>query len=158
MKSLIIYTSIHNGNTEKVAHTIGSVLSADVSKLGKATAEDVRKADLVGFGSGIYFSTFHKGLIKFIDELPKMDGKKVFIFSTSGLRKGSFLNRGHRHIKRRLKNKGFQVIGEFDCRGYDAFGPLSFLGGLNKGKPDKMDLKNAEKFSQKILKEQKADY
>jgi len=48
-----------------------------------------------------------------------------------------------------LEAKGFKIIGEFSCLGFDT--ALS-SEGINKGKPDKQDLENAETFIESILK------
>ncbi len=109
-------------------------------------------ADLVGFGSGIYMANFHRKFLSFLKELPEVSDKKAFIFSTSGVKKNLILNRGHKTVRKILKNKGFKVIGELDCLGYDDYGPLKLIGGINKGRPDEKDKKRAKDFAEKIKK------
>ncbi len=151
MKVTIIYASIHHQNTKKIAQSIGSVLNAEPISFLEATKEDVLNSDLVGFGSGVYFSKFHKSLNKFVDELPKVENKKAFLFSTAGVRKNFILNRSHEDFRKRLEKKGFEVIGEFDCKGLDTNGFLKFFGGINKGKPDEKDIQNAKEFAKTLL-------
>ncbi len=151
MKVIIIYTSIHHGNTEKVAKAIASVLGARLFKSSEVKYKDIEKADLIGFGSGVYLSRFHKNLSDLIKDLPEMRNKKSFLFSTSGIRKNFILNRSHSNFRKILEDKGFKVIGEFDCRGWDTYGPLKLVGGINKGRPNKKDLKKAKKFARSVL-------
>jgi len=105
---------------------------------------------LVGFGSGVYYMKFHKELLNFVKTLPDAGGKKTFIFSTAGMKQNPFFNRGHQSIRKILQNKNFKIIGEFDCLGYDTYGILKYIGGLNRGKPDKADIKNAKDFASNL--------
>lgn len=149
MKTLIVYASFHHKNTEKIAKTIGSVFKAKVIPFSEVNYQEISKADLIGFGSGVYFSKFHKGLIGLVENLPQMN-KKVFLFSTSGVRKNFLLNRSHLHFKKILQEKKFKVIGEFNCLGFDNYGILKLFGGINRKRPNKKDIKKAKKFAQSI--------
>ncbi len=153
MKNLIIYASTHHENTKEIAKVIGQELNAKLIPFQKATEKDVAKADLIGFGSGIYMTKFNKDLLDFLKSLPKMNNKKVFIFSTSGMNINIFFNRGHKSIKKILKNKGFHLVDEFNCLGYDSYGPLKLFGGVNKGRPNQKDKEEAKNFAKKIKKE-----
>jgi flavodoxin len=53
-------------------------------------------------------------------------------------------------LKEELSNKGFEIIGEFACKAFDTMGPFKLIGGLNKGKPDEEDFKNAESFANSL--------
>ena len=44
------------------------------------------------------------------------------------------------------------MLGNFSCTGFDEFGPLKLIGGLNKGKPDQKDVENAVKFALEMKK------
>jgi flavodoxin len=73
----------------------------------------------------------------------------AFIFSTSGL---SFLaSFWHAPLKAKLTQKGFDVIAEFHCRGFDTWGPLRLVGGINKSHPDQHDLERADFFAHRLL-------
>lgn len=146
MKNIIIYCSIHNGNTKKVAKEMGLVLDAKVFDLSEAGIEDIEKADMVGFGSGIYFANFHKALKAFIESLPEMNDKNAFIFSTSGMKANNVLNRSHDKFKKVLKKKGFNIIGDFNCLGHDNYSVLKLFGGVHKGRPNQKDLERAKNF------------
>jgi flavodoxin len=81
MKTLIVYTSVHHQNTEKVAKVMAVELEADLIPTGKAQPETLESYDLIGFGSGIYFGKHHKTLLQFVETLPPMKQKRVFVFS-----------------------------------------------------------------------------
>jgi len=73
MKALVVYVSVHHGNTEKIARVLAKVLRAELLRLDEVDAETAITHDVVGFGSGIYFSRIHKSLLRFVSELPKVN-------------------------------------------------------------------------------------
>jgi flavodoxin len=147
MKALIIYVSVHHGNTEKVARVMANVLDADLLDVKQANVGMLAQYDLVGFGSGIYFGKHHESLLDFADSLPTVRNRRAFIFSTSGLRKIPFVHDFDKPLRRRLQRKGFDIIGEFSCRGLDTYRATRLVGGVNKGRPNAEDLKQAEDFA-----------
>jgi flavodoxin len=73
------------------------------------------------------------------------NNQSVFIFST----RGSFpLWVGHRSLKKKLKEKKFDILGEFSCKGLDTYGLLKLVGGINRGHPNQEDLENARFFAE----------
>ena len=151
LRTLIVCTSVHRGNTAKVARIIANTLHADVCNPSDLTKERLSHYDLIGFGSGVYFGQFHRTLRQKIIELPDdpLAHLKAFVFSTAGL---PFLFRlWHWPIKYHLMRKGFDIIGEFHCRGFDTVGPLWLLGGINRQHPDNRDLEKAEVFARRLL-------
>ncbi|HZD44271.1 MAG TPA: flavodoxin family protein [Methanomicrobiales archaeon] len=143
MNILIIYHSHHRMNTEKVARAMGDAVGAQVVNVKDARNEDLAGYDLIGFGSGIYGGKPHKSLFAFIDKMSPMT-KKAFIFSTSGEPKAEY----HQVLRERLTEKGFQIVGEFQCPGESGF--LGFTFG-NKGHPDEKDLEDARAFVKGLL-------
>ncbi|HUX48170.1 MAG TPA: flavodoxin family protein [Dehalococcoidia bacterium] len=150
MKALVIYTSVHHGNTEKIAKVMANALDADLLQVKHMDASMLEQYDFIGFGSGIYFGKYHKSLLDFADTLPMLRNKKVFIFSTSGLRKIRFIHNFSKPLKEKLQRKGFDVIGEFSCRGFDTSWAAMIVGGINKGRPNARDLKQAEDFARAL--------
>lgn len=146
---IIIYESIYNGNTQKIARALAQKLGCRFIKAQQALAEDLSKYKTIGFGSGIYFGTHHPALFEVVEKLDKND-QKVFIFSSRG---APVLGKYHSGLKKALLQKGKNVLGEFSVRGYDETGPWVIIGGGNIGKPNETDLKKALKFIQKILPE-----
>ncbi len=144
MKTAIIYKSIHHGNTKKIAEVISDTLNADLFDLKDFDEDMIKEYGLIGFGSGKYYMRPHKKLRKFVEGLDNMEGKKAFVFSTSGD------GRPMGWLEKKLSGKGFNILDEFYCKGFDTYGPYKLVGGMNKGKPDEEDLKNAEIFANGI--------
>lgn len=129
---------------------MAKVLSADLLRADQTEvdANVLSGYDLIGFGSGIYYGKHHESLFYFVGRLPALENKKAFIFSTRGLVMPPFIYDFHKPLKKKLLEKGFDVIGEFSCRGWDTFiRVLNIVGGINKGRPNKKDLRRAEDFA-----------
>lgn len=149
MKSLLICVSVSNGNTRRVADRMAEVLGAEVLEPESVDVETLRDYDLVGFGSGIYFMAVHPRLWRLIRRLPRGNGIHAFTFFTSGGRELPLL--GYRRaVHRRLTAKGFEVLDSFSCRGLDTVGPLRWVGGVNKGRPNDADLDRAAAFAAQL--------
>lgn len=146
MKTAIIYKSVHRGNTKKIAEAMAEYLEADLFDLKDFSRDMINDYDLIGFGSGIYYYRPHKKLRKFVEELDNVENKKAFHFSTSG--DGKYFD----WLEKKLSKKGFDVIGEFHCKGYYAYSIKGIFSrkGLNKGKPDEKDFKDAGKFAESL--------
>ncbi len=150
MRVLIVYISVHHGNTEKVARTMANVLDADLAQVREANATVLEQYDLIGFGSGIYFGRHHESVLDFVDKLSVPRNKKAFIFSTSGLRRIPLVHDFDRSLRKKLQRKGFSVIAEFSCRGLDTYRATGLVGGINRGRPNDEDLKRAEDFARSL--------
>ncbi len=149
-RSLLIYVSVHHGNTEKVATAIAVALEADSLRLPEVDVHMIRRYDLIGFGSGIYFGKHHRTLLDFVDGLPVLREKKAFVFSTSGLRRMRFVHDFSKPLLARLERRGFDIVGEFSCRGFDTFGATMLVGGIQRGRPDERDLDRAASFARTL--------
>lgn len=147
MKCLIIYDTM-TGNTERITKAIASVLKAKVIKAGKVRISEIAKYDLIGFGSGIYATKHHQSLLKLVDKMPEIENKKAFVFSTAGTCSLKLL--WHVPLRKRLLKKGFEIVGDFCCKGIDKFGPFKLVGGLNKGHPDTKDIQQARQFAKQL--------
>jgi len=154
VKSLVVVFSYHHGNTEKIANACANVLGAEVKTPQQVRPEEIAECDLVGFGSGIYSATFDASVLDLADRLPHAAGKKAFLFSTYGapgaFAGGDFVKNNHSQIREKLQAKGYTVIGEFGCAGWNTNSFLKYFGGLNKGRPNAEDLKNAEAFAREM--------
>jgi flavodoxin len=155
VKSLVIVFSYHHGNTEKIAHTIANVLGAEVKTPQQVYPETLREYGLIGFGSGIYSATFDPSVLNLADRLSFAAGKKAFLFSTYGapafVANREFIEKNHRQIREKLQARGYRVTGEFGCAGWNTNSFLKYFGGLNKGRPDAEDLRNAEAFARDMM-------
>lgn len=143
----IICTSVHHNNTVRVAETLAEALHASIFSPEEAKALVVSESDVLGFGSGIYFGRHHQSLLQLVDSWPGRPCR-VFLFSTAGL---PFLRWfQHSALRRRLVRRGFEVVAEFCCRGWDTVGPLWFLGGINRKHPNTKDFARAKAFALQI--------
>jgi len=147
MKALIIYQSVHHGNTKKVAEVLAEVLKADLVKASEAKDISLGQYDIIGFGSGIFYGKHHKNLYKLIEEL-NITGKYAFVFSTSGIGKKNY----NKALIEKLADKGALIKGSFSCKGFDTFSIFKLVGGISKGHPDNKDLENAKSFAESLLK------
>ena len=148
-KTLIICKSIHHGNTLKVAGTIGRILNAQIVKPENLDIKTISHYDLIGFGSGIYGGAHHESLLNLVEKLEIQNDKKAFIFSTSMIR----MSLMHKTLRDKLLKKGFNIIGEFHCKGFSDYSFLKHLfGGTNKGRPNHKDLEKAKIFARKLQK------
>ena len=154
IKSLIIVFSYHHHNTEKIARAIAGVLGAPVKTPQQVTPGELAEYDLVGFGSGIYSGTFGRPVLALVDGLPQSEWKRAFLFSTYGapgfVANREFVLKNHAEMRDKLHAKGYEVIGEFGCAGWNTNSFLKYFGGLNKGRPDENDLANAEAFAREL--------
>ncbi len=149
MKTIIICESESHGNTLRVAEAMAAVLGARVVRPGEFDVGTAGDYDLIGLGSGIYHGKHHKSLIALAEQLPKLDAEKdksVFIFSTAG--KGD-INQ-HRRLSLIISNKGYRNAGEFICKGWDTWGPLKYIGGINRGMPNEAMLEQARDFAKTL--------
>lgn len=158
VKSLVVVFSYHHKNTEKIAQVIANVLDASVITPQQVNPEDLRKYSLVGFGSGIYSAQNHASLLDLAGRLPRMDGRKAFIFSTFGApaalfpgeRLREFVKANHAALRERLQSRGYTIVDEFGCPGFNTNSFLRLFRGLNKGRPDADDLGRAEEFAENL--------
>jgi flavodoxin len=156
-KTLIVCQSIHHGNTLKIAKVLAIELDAEIKKPSEVK-NGLEKYDLIGFGSGIYDDMHHTSLLDLVDILPNCTGKKTFIFSTSGvpvaILGNKFLSnysvKAHAALKNKLESKGYNVLGDFICPGFNTNVFLKYFGGLNKNRPNQEDFLRAKKFASKI--------
>jgi len=150
MKSLLILFSYHHNNTEKVANVFTKVLDAQIKTPQQINHEELQEYSLVGFGSGIYGEKHHKSLLDLADRLPQVTDRKAFIFSTSAIMGKEKVANDHSTLREKLESKGYMIVDEFACKGFNTNSFMKYLGGMNKGRPNADDLKHAEEFAQNL--------
>lgn len=159
--SLVVVFSYHHKNTEQVAKACAEVLGAEVKNPQQVRPEEIPSYDLVGFGSGIYSATFGPSMLDLADRLPQAGTTKVFLFSTYGAPAAfvgrEFVENNHAQIRGKLQAKGYEVIGEFGCPGWNTNSFLNYFGGLNKGRPNTEDLKNAGIFARNMMEKARGE-
>ncbi len=147
MKSIIVYASVHHGNTRKIVDAIAEKYGIETLNALETGEKDLSGYDLIGFASGIYAGRFHKSITEFAkNNLP--DGKKIFYIMTSAMGKDFSNSMGPA-----VEGKNAKVVGTFSCHGYNTFGPFKLVGGTSKGHPDEQDIRAALDFYGGLLKD-----
>ncbi len=150
MKSLLVLVSYHHNNTEKIANVFAKVLEAQIKTPQQTNPEELQEYSLVGFGSGIYSDKHHKSLLELADKLPQVTNRRAFIFSTSAILGEKKVAEDHSTLREKLQSKGYMIVDEFACKGFNTNSFMKYLGGMNKGRPNAEDLKHAEEFAQNL--------
>lgn len=141
MKTAIVYYSKHHGNTKQLLDAIARKHPVTLIDVTADPSVDLGEYDRIGFASGIYYSKFHKSLLKFAEEkLP--EGKPVFFLYTYGAEKMGYTDA----IAQIVQKKHGRILGSFGCFGLDTFGPFKLIGGIAKGHPDQSELAGAVTF------------
>ncbi len=162
MRSLLVVFSYHHKNTEKIASVFAKVLDAQIKPPQEINPEELQQYSLIGFGSGIYGGKHHKSLLEFADNLPQVTDRKAFIFSTCGAPMkfmerdkaefSKYVAKNHSLLREKLQSKGYMIVDEFSCGGFNTNSINKLWGGINKGRPNAEDLKHAEEFAQNLLR------
>jgi flavodoxin len=160
MKSLLVLFSYHHNNTEKIAKVFAKVLDAQIKTPQQISPDELQEYSLIGFGSGIYSAKHHKALLDLADKLPHVTNKNAFIFSTCGAPMKfmeqdraeftRYVAKNHSSLREKLQSKGYIIVDEFSCAGYNTNSVLKLFGGMNKGRPNAEDFKHAEEFAQNL--------
>jgi len=150
MKSLLVLLSYHHNNTEKIANVFAKVLDAQIKTPQQINPEELREYSLIGFGSGIYSAKHHEDLLDLADKLPQVTNRKAFIFSTSAMTGEAKVAKDHSLLREKLQSKGYMIVDEFACKGFNTNSFMKYFGGMNKGRPNAEDLKHAEEFAQNL--------
>ena len=157
-KVLMILAASPAGSTAKVARAIADELGARV--VGPDQGNLARSGDftLIGFGSGIFHGEHHAALLALADELPPAPHAKAFLFSTCGIPArfvrpevlADYSSRNHAALRGKLRAKGYEIVGEFGCPGFNDNKFLKLFGGFNRGRPNAADLGSARSFAKGV--------
>lgn len=154
MKCELVVFSYHHKNTEKIANAMAEVLDAAVQSPSQVSLGDLQQAELIGLGSGVYDAKHHESILQLADNLPSTTHGKAFIFSTTGAPKfaitDKFVASNHSQLREKLQAKGYEIVGEFSCAGFNTNLFLRYFGGLNKGRPNADDLERAREFAKTL--------
>ncbi len=145
MKTIIIYESKHHGNTKIVCDRVASECGAVLVRAENVN-EDFKweDYDLVGFASGIAYSKFYDSVTQAAEQIPK--GKKAFFIYTCARNDKDFSS----CIKKTVSDRGAECLGSYGCRGFNTYGPLKLIGGINKNNPSEDELNAAVEFVKKM--------
>lgn len=159
MKSIVVACSYHHGNTGRVAARIAEALGTQVVMPRQVDPAELSGYDLIGFGSGIYDAAHDQALLDMADGLPRADGKRAFLFSTDGMSRCLVKNervlrdktrQDHAALFKKLQEKGYVIVGEWNCAGWNTNSFLKLFGGCNKGRPNERDLAEAAQFARSL--------
>lgn len=145
MKTAIVYYSEHHGNTKKLLDAIAKENEVTLIDATKERNPQLTEFDRIGFASGIYYSKFHKSVLKIAEEcLP--NGKQSFFIYTYGAEKKGYTSA----IASAVAKHNTDVLGEYGCYGFNTFGPFKLIGGIAKGHPNSSDLADAVAFYEQL--------
>ena len=147
MKCMLVLYSYHHMNTEKVAKVLAKILDAQIKSPQETDPQEVLHYDLVGFGAGIDGGKHYKPVLDFADKLPCVNNKNAFIFSTAALSNDKKRGEDHSALREKLESKGYQIVDDFQCKGFNTNSFIKYFGGMNRGRPNAKDLKKAEEFA-----------
>jgi len=150
IKTLLIVYSYHHNNTLKIARKISPILNADIKSPLETDPDNLSDYTLIGFGSGIYSAKHHDTLLSLADTLPPVYQKPAFLFSTAALIGESKTRNDHHLLREKLEDKGYVIIGDFCCKGFNTNSFLKYFGGMNKGRPNDQDVRDAEEFAHQM--------
>ena len=163
LRSVIFYFS-QSGNTKKYAEKIAEGLSS-----GEHTCELVRfkkldndlelvksfdfpKYDLIGFGTPVYYfkPPFH--ILDILKALPSLEGKKGFIFTTSGGNPGATIHK----MKQVTDKKGLKIIDGNDeefigLDKHQLYRDFDYTLPSTIGHPNEEDLEKGRKFGVQLI-------
>ena len=122
MKIEIVYES-STGTTAKAAQAMGKMLQdqgheCQVNSISRADPSSLLEADLIllgGWVKGWFIIKQHPstGIMRFVDRLADLTGKRVVVFCTYKLAAGSNLSQ----MAQAVEGKGAEVVGQFKYRG-----------------------------------------
>ena len=147
MKTIIIYESNHHGNTKKVCDRVAAECQVELIEAGSVGADfNWEDYDMVGFASGIAYSKFYDSVSRVAEHIPA--GKGAFFIYTCAKNDKDFAAK----IKKVVEERGARCLGTYGCRGFNTYGPLMLIGGMNKSNPNEDELKAAVEFVKKVEK------
>jgi len=153
-KALLVVYSYHHENTLAIAQAMAPILGAKIVAPRDTDLHALAQCDLVGFGSGIYGAKHHASLLDLADRLPDLADKMALLFSTCGAPSFAvtreFILKNHTALREKLVSKGYTIVDEFGCAGWNTNSFLRLFGGLNKGRPNADDLERAAEFAQSL--------
>ncbi|OPY33226.1 MAG: flavodoxin [Methanomassiliicoccales archaeon PtaU1.Bin124] len=149
-RTLLILSSYHHMNTAKVAGVMANALNATIKSPQDVRTDEIEQYDLIGFGSGIYDGKHHVKLIELAEMIPPVSRKRAFLFSTSAIMGEEKVAKDHSILRDILQKKGYVIVDEFACKGFNTNSFLKLFGGMNKGRPNAEDLANADRFARNL--------
>jgi len=99
----------------------------------KNALTDFDTYDVIGFGVGMDSSIKYQQLLKFVEKMPNVQNKKAFIFTTRGLTSETRMEKDYEAILNLLRNKGFEIMNDFNTKGFNTGSILKCIAEINMG-------------------------
>lgn len=147
MKTIIIYESTHHGNTKKLVDAIAKKYEVDTIDVANQAEIELGQYDVIGFASGICFSKFYEKITALAMKKLTMKKQVFFLYSCANNNKDF-----SESIKQIALEKGCHVLGTYGCKGFNTYGPLKLIGGMNKNHPNQEELDDAVRFFEDCMK------
>ena len=145
MKTLILYESLHHGNTKKLVDAIAEEYPVEIQDARTFTG-DLSDYDAIGFASGVAFWKIYNEIFDIaMDKMPFE--KDIFFICTAGIPDRDYAA----EIRTLAQQRNNRVHGAYCCRGFDTFGPLKLIGGINKGCPTESEIRGAVDYYRLVL-------
>ena len=141
----ILYHSEHHGNTKKLLDAISKAYTVDLIDI--SSVSDLPQYKAIGFASGVYMSSLHSSLFDFLDNWQPQHCRKAFVLYTSGSGNKKYADA----FVDKLTAKGLEVLGVYQCRGFDTYGPFKIIGGIAKSHPNGDDTAGAVRFYEQAV-------
>ena len=80
----------------------------------------------------------------------KMQNAPMLAFASGVAGKESTMKSDHKALRDILLAKGFRIVDEFQCKGFNTNSILQYIGSMNKERPNAGDLAAARAFAQRL--------
>ncbi|MCW4045717.1 MAG: flavodoxin domain-containing protein [Candidatus Bathyarchaeota archaeon] len=127
MKTCILYFS-RTGNTKRMAQAISDAAKAPAFDINSTSPEIVDDYALLMIGTPVEGFRPAKETLAFVQSLPKTEGKKVILFCTYALWKGSTF----KVLEKELSRKGYSVTLSVSKKGIRPGKAVDFSDILDK--------------------------
>ena len=126
----VIY--LHPYDDKNLCYTIADKISAPVIFIhAKDALVNYDSYDVIGFGVGIDTAKNYQQLLKFVENLPNVQNKKAFLFSTIGITSEKRMTKDYEALLNLLKDKGFVIINDFNVKGFNTSSILKCISEIN---------------------------
>jgi hypothetical protein len=133
MAKPVIY--LHPYDNRNLCYTIADKIKAPIIFIhAKNALADFDSYDIIGFGVGIDTAKNYSQVLKFVENLPNVQNKKAFIFSTTGITSEKRMEKDYVALLNLLKDKGFVIINDFNQKGFNASSILKCISEMNNNK------------------------
>jgi ferredoxin len=144
MKGIIFYYS-GSGNTKLACeYLIKNIKSADIELVDiiKNKVGDLGGYDIVGFATFTDFGSPPRLMEKFIEKLPKQNGKPAVVFNTYG-----FMSLHTLPVFGALVSaKGFKIVNAYSLHTPENYPPMIKRGKGSEGAPNKMEMQAFDRW------------